>query len=391
VVCYKTPMMAPVPAARVHRGAAFALTLGLFVVAACSSDPLSDLGSDDDLIASKPGTVREDTLELYADTVLTYYSVIAYATELDFGRASGYERAMVIQLSFAGASTDSVMSADLRLTAAAIDGTVPARFYRLADTYAEGDSIPSLDTLSVILDPGTGSPNRALQTVPREYALPADLVQGWFRGTVERTAIAIVYTDEVNDETATFKSRQASSDRPLLAVDFLNAADQNYATSGDADFIRPTSIASNLVVSDGYVRRIYFRIPIAQLDPTAAVHDARVRLSLVPGSGLGDHPNLIVFVPGSDDVTSPAFRSGQLVTTVTFDDSKSYLEFSVTNALALTLDGSLDDNGLVVRFDAENTELRQVEFYGSGAADSLRPRIFVTSSTPADWHPPEAP
>jgi hypothetical protein len=62
----------------------------------------------------------------------------------------------------------------------------------------------------------------------------------------------------------------------------------------------------------------------------------------------------------------------------------------MTNAISLMLQGTLENNGIVVRFDAENSELRQVQFYGSSAADSLRPRVFVTSSTPADFHP-EAP
>jgi hypothetical protein len=28
-----------------------------------------------------------------------------------------------------------------------------------------------------------------------------------------------------------------------------------------------------------------------------------------------------------------------------------------------------------------------VQFYGSGAPDSLRPRLYITSSTPADFDP----
>ena len=59
----------------------------------------------------------------------------------------------------------------------------------------------------------------------------------------------------------------------------------------------------------------------------------------------------------------------------------------MTNALALIQQGTLEDNGVVIRFDAEASSVRQVEFYTSSAPDSLRPRLFVTSSTPAEFDP----
>ena len=384
------PIHIRILATRAGRGAAFALVLSAFAIAACSSDPRNSLGSDNDLISSTPGVVFDDTLELLADTVYAYNTPIAADTVLEFGRVSGYQRSMVIQISFTGALLDAgktVQSAVLRLTADDVDGTFPARFYQLAQTYAEGDSIPSLDTLAVIVDPETDSPNRTLQTVPREYPLPPALVQGWIQNPSERTALAILYTDDVNDRIATFKALQAVRDRPQILVNFVGGTSSIYRASGDATFVRPTTTTSNLVISDGYVRRIYFRIPFDQFENDAAVHNARVRLNLVAGSTLGSPPNLVVFIPASDDPNSAEFRSGQLVTAVSYLASADFLEFNMTNALALTLAGTLEDNGVVVRYDAENSSLRQVQFYGSNAPDSLRPRIFVTSSTPADFDP----
>lgn len=380
--------------ARSGRIAAFVFVLAAFAIAACSSDPPSPLGSDDDLISSTPGVIFEDTLVAFADTVLQYYTCIAADTVMEFGRVSGYQRSMIIQFSFDGASLDVgkvVQTASLRLTASDVDGTFPARFYLQPFTYSGGDSVPSLDTLSVIMDPVAGSPDRAMQTLPRDYALPPSLVQAWIRGDTARTAIAIVYTDNTQNRLATFRSSQALRDHPTLQVTFTNASPKSYKVASDATFMRATTATSNLVISDGDVRRTYFRVPLDQLTEKSAIHNARVRLHVVAGSVLGSNSNLVVFIPATDSVTSPDFLSGQLVTTASFQASSDYVEFTMTNAIALMLQGVLDNNGVVVRFDAENSELRQVKFYGSAAPDSLRPKVFVTSSTPADFDPPVNP
>lgn len=372
------------------RAAVFAFVLAAFVIAACSSDPPSPLGSDDDLVSSIPGVIFEDTLEVFADTTYAYATPLASDSTLEFGRVSGYQRSMIIQISFEGASshaTRTVESAVLRLTADDVDTPIPARFYRLTDPYAEGDSVPFLDTLAVVVDPETGSPNRTLQAVPREYPLPPALVQGWIRDEIERTALAIVYTDDTNDRIATFKALQAARDRPQLVVTFVGGVTAIFRAGGDATFVRPTTTTSNLVVSDGFVRRMYFRVPFDQLQEDAAIHNARVRIHMVAGSAMGGDPNLIVFIPESDNPDSEDFRDGQLVTAISFLPSGDFIEFALTNAVALTLQGTLEDNGVVIRFDAENSALRQVQFYGSDAPDSLRPRLYVTSSTPADFDP----
>ena len=380
--------------ARAGRVAGFVVALAVVGIASCSSDPPSPLGSDNDLIGSTPGVIFGDTLEAYPDTVLQYYTCIANDVVLELGREEGYERAMVLQVSFTGAATDVgkvVDRAVLRITPSAITGSIPARFYQLREPYAEGDSLPTLDTLAVLVDPETGSPNRTMQTLPREYPLDPALVRDWIRFDSLRTAIAVVYNDDVTDELATFNSAEAASDAPTLQINFVGGTFSSYRVTADCTFIRATETTPNLVVSDGDVRRTYFRLPLDSLTERSAIHSARVRRYLVPGSTLGGNSNLIVFIPASDDVTSTAFLAGQLVTATSFRALDDYVEFAMTNAISLMLQGTIANNGVVVRFDAENSALRQVEFYGSNAADSLRPRIFVTSSTPADFHPPEEP
>lgn len=380
--------------ARASRVADFFVVLAAVAVASCSSDPPSPLGSEDDLIGSTPGVIFEDTIAAFADTTLQYNTCIAQDIVLQLGRESGYQRSMVLQVSFDGATTDAgkvVDEAFLRITPSSITGSFPARFYRQPEPYAEGDSLPSLDTLSVLVDPTTGSPNRTMQVLPRDYPISTALVQGWIRGDSLRTAIAIVYNDDVNDGTATFHSSEATSDRPTLQVNFVGGTSTSYKVNADCSFIRAATTTPDLTVSDGDVRRTYFRIPLDSLTERSAIHNARVRLNLVPGSVLGGSLNLIVFIPATDDVTSNEFLAGQLVTATSFTAGDTYVEFAMTNAISLMLQGTLENNGVVVRFDAENSQLRQVHFYGSSAPDNLRPRIFVTSSTPADFHPPGAP
>jgi hypothetical protein len=132
---------------------------------------------------------------------------------------------------------------------------------------------------------------------------------------------------------------------------------------------------------------VYFRVSLDEIPEGAAVHTARVRFHLVPGTVLGTATTLVVYIPNSADPTSADFESGQLVTEKVVAEGDETVEFTLTNAVFLTLQGTLPDNGFVIRFNGENTELRQVELYGTAAADTLRPRVFITSSTPAEFDP----
>jgi hypothetical protein len=190
----------------------------------------------------------------------------------------------------------------------------------------------------------------------------------------------------VNDRLATFVSRNAPADQPTLQVNFQGGIQRSYRISGDATFVRPTGTTSNLIAADGYVRRVYFRARIDELASDAAVHTARVRFHLVPGSLLGENATVLVYVPMSTNPDSSAFVL-KVVAERTIAITDETLEFPVTDAVFRTLQGTLRDNGFVIRFKFENTELRQVELHGSAAADTLRPRVFITSSTPAEFDP----
>ena len=95
------------PGFRVRFAGFLALVAGVAALAifSCSSDPTNTLGSDSDLLGSKPGEVIQDTLEVFDDTTYAFNSPIAVAEELELGMDSLYTRAIIIQPTFNGLTT----------------------------------------------------------------------------------------------------------------------------------------------------------------------------------------------------------------------------------------------------------------------------------------------
>lgn len=362
-------------------------------LAACSSDDPTSIGRElaDDILGSRPGVVFQDSIVVSADTIVAFNTLIASSADLELGLGAGYRRAMILQPEFSSLldQTRTVKDAHLRILADSISGAFPVTFYLQPKAYAEGDSVSDVDTTLAIIDPTTGMVERTMQNFPATYDLPADLVQAWIRDDTARTAIAIVYTDTSNPRVATFKSRNTATtaDRPRLQVNFEDGTQRDYSISGDATFIRPSRTTNNLVTSDGYVRRIHFRVDFDELSDSSAVHSARIVFNIVPNTLMGVNTTLVLYVPGSDDPTSAGFRTGTVVSSTTIDHTSERISLLVTNVVVPILAGAAPNTGFVLRFQSEQTELRAVELYGSDAADSLRPRAFFTSSTPATFVP----
>lgn len=362
---------------------------------ACTSDNDTPLGSEfiGDILGSRPGVVFRDTIPvLSGDTVVTFYSLISNSTALQLGRADGYDRWMVLRADFSKAGADTagiVDEAKLKIIFSSSDETrdIRAVFYRLGSQWSEGDTITTLDTLTAIVDPETGSRQRTMKLAERTYPLPVDLVQGWIKGDSTHNGIAVVFTDLIDGKVISFKSSEVSSsdDRPKIQVVFRGTGTlKNYNVRHDGTFVRPVETTSNLVVSDGFVRRVYFPVDLSQVNDSAAVHSAVVRLNFVPETVVGGDQTVLLYVPNSTDPTSAKFRSGQPVSQVTMNSLSGVLEFPVTNVLLLILSGDVPDNGFVFRFNTENASVRQAEFFTS-SSDSLRPRVLMTYSTPADF------
>ena len=258
---------------------------------------------------------------------------------------------------------------------------ITTRFYQLGTEYSEGDSVMTLDTTFVIPDT-TGAIDRKMQEFPRQYPLPPDLVQAWIRGTIPPNGIAIVYA-ETGDELAGFDSRTGDTP-PLVEVRFTDDTETNYSMAADGIYTRPTATTDNLVISDGFVRRIHFPVDLSQIDDSSAVHQAKLVLTYVPGTVFGSNQKVLLYLPKSPDPSSADFLTGQLITEATLDEVAVTLELPITNVLLQVLAGTLQDNGFVLRFVPENAEVQQAEFYASDGAGP-GPRVYVTYSTPADF------
>jgi hypothetical protein len=247
--------------------------------------------------------------------------------------------------------------------------------------------VSTLDTLGVIRDPDTGAADRVIIEAEARHPLPPELVQAWIRGDTASNGIAVIYQDDGTERLAEFDSSEKTGtedDPPTLRVDFSDQTSSSYRIGNDATFVRPTATTSNLIVSDGYVRRVWFRIDLDQLSDSSAVHSARLRFRVVPGSASGIE-QVELYIPESTDVTSSGFLNGTLVTNTIFGKESEELNFVVTNTLLGVLSDDLPDNGFVMRFIGEKSRVRYIELYGSAAADSLAPRVVLTSSTPAEF------
>ncbi len=371
-----------------------ALLVALAGLLSCGDSDDTPLGSEfiGDLLGSVPGVVFQDSISIDSgDTVYTYYRPIDKQIWFEVGVQKDYERIPIVKADFPGAGADTlktVSSATLRLTGfegADFVSEIDVLFYQIGTEYTEGDSIVVVDTTTVIPDPTNNDALvRKLSVGVLAYNLPPDLVQSWVRGDSVHNGIAIVYADNSSNELYQIWSRQASGNNPSILVNFSDGSSTNYEVTDDCFVSRPLSATNNLVISDGFVRRIYFPIDLEQINDSAAVHEARVVFNFVPGTTFGARQDVLLYLPNSSDPSDPGFLTGQGIISVTLDSETGVLEMPMTNVLLLVLSGEVEDNGYVLRFDPENDTVQQAEFY-PGSDPTLLPKLYITYSTPAEF------
>jgi hypothetical protein len=365
------------------------------LVVSCGDSDDTPLGSEfiDDLLGSRPGEVLQDSIPVSgSDTVFTYYTTINKQLWLEVGSKRNYERIILLKADFSGADADAqktVTSADLILTATAGDNDqIDVFFYELGTEYGEDSLIVTVDTTDVIPDPDTGERVRTLQK-GNTYALPPELVQGWINDRAHN-GIALVYAEALTD-TMGFLSREGGDPNsdlakpPAIRVRFDGGATTTtYAVSDDCVVVRPLEPTDNLVISDGFVRRVFFEIDLSQVNDSAAVHEARVVFKFVPETVFGASQSVELYIPESPDPDSEDFLSGTNVVSEIMDANTGELVLTVTNSILGILAGELENNGFVLKFVSENTDIRQAEFFTSGDP-FLGPKLYITYSTPAQF------
>jgi len=382
------------------RLAVFVVLIALWALASCSRDAETPVGAEliGDLLGSLPGSTFVDTLNVYADTVINTYTLIDKQPELALGIEDAYERIMILRPNFTDRGNDvnkTVSGARLRISMEAISPTIRARFLMLATRYDEGDAVETLDTSFVLTDPGNGDAEvRTLNVVAigGDYQLPPAVAQDWllYPDSLNH-GFAVVYTGTA-DQLALFESRQTDGgidgdkNQPQLTITFTDNSTSTYDMGADATFVRPLTTTSQLIVSDGFTRRVWWRADILSLGDSVAINRAAVRFYTDSTSVLGLPQELSLYIPDSPYPTSPVFLGGVDVSAAFVDTVGNFIEFPMTLTVQNLLTGNLADNGFVFQYFAENQSVRQMAFYTSNApVDSLRPRLIITATTPAEF------
>lgn len=361
------------------------IVVALGVGFGCSSDENSPLGTEfviDSLILSGPGEVFIDFLFIGGDdTTFVTNSHIPDLTILSQGRDPFFESSMIVRVDFTPQGIDpqkTVNRAELRLVMSSpVADTIRVIFFDMTRPYVEGDTMTVLSLGAVIPDDG-GVTDRVLALATTRYELPDQLVQDWIRGDQTHNGIAVVM-NQSGSKTVLFGAREGA-DAPNLLVVFTNGDQTTYPVSDDGTFVAALNPPSDLGIGDGRIRRVLLPFNIGGVDSTILIHNALLEIHTVPSSSSGGDVTATLYAPESLDISDPGIVQGALISTQTIDLDDNRLRFPVSNILADFIASGQDKQGFVLQYALEKTSNRQIEFYGSSAADSLKPVIILTIS-----------
>lgn len=369
---------------------ALAATVVAFLFA-CSSDPDTPLGSDlvdDGLIRSRPGDVVVDTIGIVSgDTSFAVNSVIAKTSTMTLGRKNGFETAMLIRFDFSNAGSDTLRvvsraTLSLRVTTSTQTDSFSARFFELTNAFSESDTLFSLSLDPSPLPDSLGGVDRSMQFFPSTYSLSKDIVQQWIRGEIPHHGIAVVLNDTTTTQELSYGAREssiASGLRPFLTVVFSDQASTNYPVMADGTFVTSRRATEGRVLSDGATRRVFFPFDVSTVGEGVLLHDARLVLHIVPDSHTGGDLAVTLYAPEGSDIGTSEILGGTDVVSA-FIPTAGRFELPLRTILQRFIASPSSNHGLVLRYAIEGTAVREVAFYGSGAADSLQPRYRVTYS-----------
>jgi len=376
--------------------AAVALVLAGLGWSGCSSDADTPLGSEfysDGILGSRPGEVFAETLTVAAgDTSVHVSSLVSHDQWLSLSVSSRYRSTILLRFDLSAGAADSgkaVRRADIRLRLGeqSKDLVMPARFYRLSAPFAEGDTLLELSLLPNPIPDGSGVNVEREMKLVGDYSLPPSLVEDWLAGVQEHRGIAIV--PQIADTTLELQfgagENQDDGLHPFLDVGFEDGSSGFYPIADDATFYDTLSTSTNLVLSDGYARRVFLPVDLGGVRSDAIIHSAELELSLAPVLVEGTDLMVELYAPGSSNPSDPGFLEGQKVTEVVVTPGAGSLLLPVRNILLFFLAGTVPNNGLVLKFGSEGSDLRHIEFYSSSASAEKRPRLRIVYSSAPDF------
>lgn len=379
-----------------------ALTFALIVLvlgfgsSGCSSDADTPLGSRfyrDGILGSRPGEVFAETLRVSSgDTSVHVSSLIAHDQWLSLSLSPRYRSAPVLRFDLSSASVDSgkpIRSASIRLRLSQQSQALAmiARFYELVTPFSEGDTLVNLALAPDAIPDSSGTNVQREMKLVGDYSLPPGLVEEWLAGNKEHMGIAVVPDPADTTLELQFGARENEDQalHPFLDVTFWDGSSGFYPVAHDGTFYDTLATSANLVLSDGFTRRIHLPVDLSGVRRDAIIHNAELELSIFPTLALGADLTVEVYAPGSSDPRDVGFRQGQLVTTLAIDPASDRVVFPVRNIMLLFLSGSLSNHGLVLKFADEGSSLRHMEFYSSSAQLDMRPRLRMTYSSAPEF------
>jgi hypothetical protein len=363
------------------------ILLLLVVVVGCSSDPDTPLGSEfleGGTIGGEPGEIFQDTLLVDSgDLSFVVGEYLFNSDKLELGRKDNVETWPVLRVNFSTAGDDTLLTvreASLRLVMSETSETLSAIFRELGTQLVDSDTLKGI-TLGDTIPDNEGTAIRTMAFADPNYDLPPAVVQDWIRNKRPRNGIAVVLDDAADTTRLVFQSTERGTDlRPTLRVIFTNSKISTYAMSVDGTFATEIYSTQNLLLSDGVTRRVLIPVDLTAFDPNTLVHEAKIVLHFVPDTNLGTDVSVTLYAPETTDTGDPDVLDGTLVSGTVMAEDSGVLSFSIRNILSTLIAKGTDENALVLRYSNEGSAVRRVEFYGSGAADSLAPAFMFTYS-----------
>lgn len=365
----------------------------------CSSDPDTPLGASfvpDSLIQSRPGEVFQDTIAIGStDTTFVVNSFYTNFTTMPnimvFGRADSFESWMLVRVNFAAAGDDTsktVTSAQLRLPLDPFNpDSLGAVFYEMLEPFEDGDTLTTLNLAANPIPDSSGDTLRTLKATPPLYTLPPALVQAWIRGQTPHNGIAMVLKDATTTLTMTFAGKNNANSQPRLQVSFSDGTDSFYPFIADGTFTKDLSATTNLRLSDGDAWRIWLPVDLSDIADDALLHNAQLVLRIVPGSPTEGGGTVELYAPKDSVIGSSGILSGTPISAQELDPIKDVVEFPIRNIIERFLADSTSNYGFVTRYLPEGGSIRRIDFFSSATADSVRPIMRFTFSTPPTFPP----
>ena len=380
--------------------------LPALALASCSSDPQGPVSSvfmEEDIYTPDSGETVRFAAPVDEVTVVPVPVGIGQSSLLRLGETKGI-RFEAILLSFdfdsipglEGRTVDT-FTIDLPVNNVTSDFELGVSFFELDAPFSEDDTITTVPAHQAApIEGPAGATVRVISIEDIDFALDKSIAQDWIDGAAEPWGNGIVIRWAAEPETAgliEMRSQNFGSDPPALRLVFSDGSEAVLPCVADYN-VTDYGIEGVDCVG-GVATRVHFEFDLSGVREDAMVHYSALVLHVDGDRGLSATDGELalnfttdfiyyLYTPDSGDVVDQGFLSGTGVATDSFVPT-------VSSELRITLGGFTRDvledlrvnTGLVIQSDLENVRFQKAVFFGTAAADSLRPYIEIFYTLPA--------